>query len=74
MRLAQGRHTLAEYWPEKSEGTENELASWKYLAPPLLPNYIPLPGRETDNQLRNLSESTDVTLPWYQGNNRKHFR
>jgi len=66
VRLAQGRHTLAEYWPEKSEGTENELASWKYLAPPLLPNYIPLPGRETDNQLRNLSESTDVTLPWYQ--------
>jgi len=56
----QGKGTHADYWPQQS--TDNK---WLYMTTPLLPNVLPLPGREQDNQRRWVSECEE-TLPWYQ--------
>ena len=45
-----GRGTHADYWPQQS--TDNK---WQYMTTPLLPNVLPLPGREQDNQKRWVS-------------------
>ena len=56
-RTKQSLHSMAETYPEFRDG------EWKYLFPPLLPNWRPLPGRITDNQQRWVQES--VPNHWF---------
>jgi len=58
-RIKQSLHSMAETYPEFRDG------EWKYLFPPLLPNWRPLPGRVTDNQQRWVQETVQL-CPWFQ--------
>lgn len=58
-RTKQGRHSDAQVWPTYENG------EWKYHSTPILPNFVPLPGRVTDNQQRWLQE-TVILCPWYK--------